>query len=140
MKFEIFLLLTIIVLSGLVHFDNSIYRINISTNLQPNEEVYDFSQHIVFNDSAFQNVYVEFDFVYDPHFSIEASTGVLYTQRTLPPKVFYLQIEIEYDVTLADGTVVSDGDHVNALITAIGENISNCNAITALKYYTLTLC
>ena len=140
MKFEIFLLLTIIVFSGLVHFDNSIYRINISTNLQPNEEVYDFSQHIVFNDSAFQNVYVEFDFVYDPHFSIESSTGVLYTQRTLPPKVFYLQIEIEYDVTLADGTVVSDGDHVNALITAIGENISNCNAITALKYYTLTLC
>ena len=52
---------------------------------------------------------------------MEASTGVLYVRRVLYPTSFSVRIEVEYDVTLKDGTVVSDDEYVYAQITAIGE-------------------
>ena len=105
--------------------DFSTYPITVSVNLQPTEKVYDFSQHIVYNKSAFQNVYIEFDYVNTPYYSMEASTGVLYTQRALSPGSVAVRIEIEYDVTLKNGTVISDSAYAYAIIVAIGESIPN---------------
>ena len=115
--------------SGPVQFDNSTYALTVPTSLQPNDQVYDFSQHIVFTRSAFRSVYFEFNYVYSSYFIMEASTGVLYVRRALYPSTFSVRIEIEYDVTLINGTVVSDNEYVYARITAVGENIySYCNA------------
>ena len=72
--------------------------------------MYDFSQHIVFNRSAFRSVYFEFNNVNSSYFTMEASTGVLYVSRVLYPSTFSVRIEIEYDVTLQNGTVVSDDE------------------------------
>ena len=108
-------------MSGPVYFDNSTYIIRIPTSLQPSDEVYDFGQHIVFNRSAFQNVYYEFDYVYSSYFTMEATTGVLYVRRPLYPTSFSVRIEIEYDVTLFNGSVVSDDEYVYASIITIGE-------------------
>ena len=117
---------------GPVYFDNSTYIITVPISLQPNDEVYDFSQHIVFNRSAFRSVYFEFDYVYSSYFTMEASTGVLYVRRALYPTTFSVRIEIEYDVTLKNGTIVSDDEYVYARITAVGEEhdiYSYCDAI-----------
>ena len=121
MLFGSCLILSLYCLAGPVHFDNSTYFISVSTNLQPSEQVYDFSQHIVVNRSAFRNVYFEFDYVYSSYFTMEASTGILYVRRALYPTTFSVRIEIEYDVTLKNGTVVSDDEYVYARITAVGE-------------------
>ena len=79
----------------------------------------------MYNKSAFQNVYIEFDYVNTPYYSMEASTGVLYTQRALSPGGVAVRIEIEYDVTLKNGTVISDSAYAYAIIAAIGESIPN---------------
>ena len=52
---------------------------------------------------------------------MEASTGVLYVRRGLFPTTYSVRIEIEYDVTLQNGTVFSDDEYVYARITAIGK-------------------
>ena len=93
--------------------------------------MYDFSQHIVFNRSAFQNVYYEFDYLYSSYFIMEATTGVLSVRRALYPTSFSVRIEVEYDVTLNNGTVVSDDEYVYATIIAIGEehDISTINVM-----------
>jgi len=54
---------------------------------------------------------------------MEESTGILYVQRPLYLTTFSIQIAIEYDVTLKNGTIVSDNESVNATIITIGENI-----------------
>ena len=108
-------------MSGPVYFDNSTYIITVPISLQPYDKVYDFSQHIVFNRSAFRNVYIEFDYLYSSYFTMEATTGVLSVRRALYPTSFSVRIEVEYDVTLNNGTVVSDDEYVYATIIAIGE-------------------
>ena len=118
--------------SGPVHFDNTTYALTVPTSLQPNDPVYDFGQHIVVNRSAFGSVYVEFDYMYSSYFTMEASTGVLYVRRALYPSTFSVRIEVEYDVTLKNGTVVSDYEFVYARITAVGENICNAYQIEIL--------
>ena len=115
------LVLSLYCLAGPVRFDNSTYFITVPINIKPYERVYDFSQHIVVNKSAFRNVYFEFEYVYNSYFTMEASTGILYVRRALYPTTFSVRIEIEYDVTLKYGTVVSDNEYVYARITAIGE-------------------
>ena len=117
------MLTVIIVLLGPVYFDNSAYNITVTTNLQPTEVVHDFSHHILFNRSAFRNVYFQFNYVNNYYFSMEESTGILYVQRPLYLTTFSIQIAIEYDVTLKNGTIVSDNESVNATIITIGENI-----------------
>ena len=115
------LVLSFYCLAGPVRFDNSTYIITIPINIQPYERVHDFSQHIVVNRSAFRSVYFEFDYVYNYYFTMEASTGILYVRRALYPTTFSVRIEIEYDITLKNGTVVSDDEYVYARITTIGE-------------------
>ena len=121
MPFGSCLLLSLYYLAGPVRFDNSTYYITVPINIQPYERVHDFSQHIVVNRSAFRNVYFEFDYVYSSYFTLAASTGILYVRRALYPTTFSVRIEIEYDVTLKNGTVVSDDEYVYARITAIGK-------------------
>ena len=76
---------------------------------------------MVFNASAFRSVYVEFDYVYSSYFGIDATSGDLYLHRPLYPGTFSVRIEIEYDVTLKNGTIVSDDDYVYATVVAIGK-------------------
>ena len=83
--------------------------------------MYNFKQHVVYNESAFRNVYFEFDYVYSSYFAIDASSGDLYVQRALYPGTFSVRIEIEYDVTLKNGTVFSDDEYVYTTVVAIGE-------------------
>jgi len=85
--------------------------------------VYDFSKHVKYNKNAFSNVYIEFEDVYSLYFNIEASTGILYVKRELYPKTFSFEIEIEYDVTLKNGTVFSDYEYAYTTVVAIGKNI-----------------
>ena len=63
---------------------------------------------------------------------METSTGVLYVRRALYPSTFSVRIEIEYDVTLKNGTIFSDDEYVYVRITAIGENICNAYQIEIL--------
>ena len=105
-----------------MYFDNSTYRVEVTTALEPYDHVYDFSKHIVYNETSFLRVYYEFDYVYSSYFAIEASTGVLYTRRILIPGTFTVRIEIEYDVTLLNGTIFSDDDYVYVTVAAIGKN------------------
>ena len=121
------MLTIIIVIAGPVHFDNSTYRIVVSTNLQPNEPVYDFSKHVVYNRSAFDSVYYEFDYVNSSYFTMDAFSGILYVRRALYPTSFSVRIEIEYDVTLKNGTVVSDDEYVYATIVALGKKYGVSN-------------
>ena len=116
------MVLVIFLLLGPVHFDNTTYRINITTELPVYAEVYDFSKHVVYNKSAYSSVYVEFDYVYSSYFTMEASTGILYVRRKLYPTTYSVRIEIEYDVTLKNGTIIRDDDYVYATIVALGEN------------------
>ena len=97
----------------------------VPTNLQVYDPVHDFNQYVVVNRSAFKNVYYEFDYVYSSYFSMESSTGVLYLRRELSPGSFSVRIEIEYDVTLKNGTIVSDDDYVYATIIALGKGLLN---------------
>lgn len=113
-------------LSGPVHFDNSTYRITVSTELKVYKEVYDFKKHVVYNKTAFKAVYFEFDYVYSSYFTMEPTSGKLYVRRELYPGTFSVRIEIEYDVTLKNGTVVSDDDYVYATVVALGENNVKC--------------
>ena len=83
--------------------------------------MYSFKQHVKYNESAFRNVYFEFDYVYSSYFAIDPSSGDLYVRRVLYPTTFTVRIEIEYDVTLKNGTVFSDDEYVYARIVAIGE-------------------
>ena len=108
-------------LLGPVHFDNTTYRIIVPTNTKAYEGVYNFRKHVMFNRTAFRNVYVEFDYVYSSYFGIDATSGELYLRRTLYPRIYSVRIEIEYDVTLKNGTVVSDDDYVYATVVAIGK-------------------
>ena len=109
------------VLLGPVHFDNTTYRITVPTNTLVYDTVYNFRKHVMFNRTAFRSVYVEFDYVYSSYFAIDATSGDLYLRRTLYPGTFSVRIEIEYDVTLKNGTVVSDDDYVYATVVAVGE-------------------
>jgi len=108
---------------GPVYFDNTTYRIKVPVNNQLYEQVYNFGKHVKYNKTAFPNVYVEFDYVYSSYFYIEASTGILYLRRKLYPGTFSVRVEIEYDVTLKNGTVFSDDDYVYATVVALGKNI-----------------
>jgi len=107
-----------------VYFDNSTYRIEVTTAIEQFDHVYDFSKHIVYNASSFSRVYFEFDYVYSSYFAIEASTGILYTRRTLLPNRYTVRVEIEYDVTLLNGTVFSDDDYVYITIIAVGKDFT----------------
>ena len=75
----------------------------------------------MYNKSAFRSVYIEFDYVYSSYFSIDASSGDLYVRRALYPGRFSVRVEIEYDVTLKNGTVFSDDEYVYATVYAIGK-------------------
>ena len=109
------------ILLGPVHFDNTSYRIVTNTSIQVYETVYNFRKHVVFNTSAFRSVYFEFDYVYSSYFAIDATSGELYLRRALYPGTFSVRIEIEYDVTLKNGTVFSDDDYVYATVVAVGK-------------------
>jgi len=108
--------------TGAVYFDNSTYRVEVTTALEQFDHVYDFNKHIVYNKSYFARVYYEFDYVYSSYFAIEASTGVMYARRTLVPGTFNVRVEIEYDVTLKNGTLFSDDDYVYVTVVAKGKN------------------
>ena len=85
--------------------------------------MYDFRKHVVYNKTRFPHVYVEFVYVYSSYFRIEASTGILYVRRKLSIGSYSVRIEIEYDVTLKNGTVFSDNEYVYATVVVVGENI-----------------
>jgi len=67
-------------------------------------------------------VYYEFDYVYSSYFAIDASTGVLYVRRSLVPGSFNVRVEIEYDVTLLNGTVFSDDDYAVVTVVTVGKD------------------
>ena len=83
--------------------------------------MYNFRKHVVYNESAFRSVYVEFDYVYSSYFGIDRTSGDLYLRRTLYPRIYSVRIEIEYDVTLKNGTIFSDDGYVYATVAAVGE-------------------
>ena len=78
-------------------------------------------KHIVYNESAFRSVNIKFDRIYHNYFSIKVSSGDLYVRRALIPGRYFVRVEIEYDVTLKNGTVFSDDEYVDAIVVAIGK-------------------
>ena len=42
-------------------------------------------------------------------------------RRALIPGRYFVRVEIEYDVTLKNGTVFSDDEYVDAIVVAIGK-------------------
>ena len=58
---------------------------------------------------------------------MDASSGILYVRRALYATSFSVRIEIEYDVTLKNGTVVSDDEYIYATIVALGKKYGVSN-------------
>ena len=71
--------------------------------------------------SAFRSVYFEFDYLYSSYFAIDATSGDFYVRRPLFPGTFTVRIDIEYDVTLKNGTVFSDDDYVYVTVIVVGK-------------------
>ncbi|XP_065905663.1 uncharacterized protein [Dysidea avara] len=106
---------------GPVYFDNSAYRVEVTSALEQCDHIYDFNKHILYNTTSFSRVYYKFDDITSSYFAIGASTGVLYARRTLVPGTFTIRIEIEYDVTFRNGSVFSSTDeYVYATVVVIG--------------------